>query len=184
MSKPKQLPVDAYSRDEFERNLKTLEDSGLEYVQPSTARKKDEDWRADTASLDKEGARALTNLDRLYANAQREAISGNEREGAEAIAEQTLAEIERIRVETEKTLERLGQTDQQISHVGNQVIAEARTAREEIAKAPPTRFVAVVRDVYLRIRGLYERFRKLIGSLFSQDRFGKGRFPEGTQPTA
>ena len=176
MSKTEKLGADGYSKAAFDAGMDDLQVSGITYQPPSNERKGDTEWSELYEAATVEERRAIDNLDRLYANAKREAPE----EDAHREYLEMLPKIEEAKGEINRTLEHVSDS----APVG--VINEAREVLDmgdDLAKAlkgekpvPPRSVIQVlVREFITAMKYVLGKLRKWLG--------GQNKYGDPLRPT-
>lgn len=168
MPNKNKAPVDRYSRGEFENVLETLENSGITYEPRSDKREQSEDWQIIHAAATDEERATIEKLDRLYANAGREAID-------EYIVAELLPKIEAMKRETEDALERASDAPPVARSLAHDIIAEATRAERLSKEKPGAHFGETIIAIFKVIREAFRRFKEYMQSFANSDRFGRDK---------
>lgn len=201
----KKLPVDGYSKSDYEDSLNALAekerilaehplqgdivaygelrremgDSFSPLVEEEQATIQDfEEQTKDTRDAVDTLRR---DLGRQLSNARREATEEDRKREGVKIARELLPRIEEMKKDTEKTLKHVSDLHPAADTLGRAVIAEADAAYQQVAKGPRAGLGEIIIELFVRIRELYRRFKEIVASLLAPDRYGgdKTRGPQG-----
>lgn len=177
MANKNKVPVDAYTKKDFEAGLHVLETSGVVYEPRSKERDQGEDWQLTHAAATDDEKSALARLDQLYANAQRLANAENDDKDSREIAAELLPKIEEIKRDTEDTLQHIGDVPPKAAFFARAIIADAEKARELSMERPHPRFGKDIIEIFLRVKEFYRRLKEFVSSFLTQDRYGNDKQP-------
>jgi hypothetical protein len=196
MANKNKAPIDQYSQAEYQKGLDQI-DAVLAHPLHGEL-EQHRKWRAeagdspyplvedelramdiveeDTGVVNGNIAHIEMDLKRQMSNAIREASGEYEEREGQKIAAELLPKIERMRMDTEEILERIGDPlHPRADFLGNKIIAEAERAKQEVAKSTQPRLGAVIMEIFRLIEELYGSLKRFVTSFLAQDRFGKNK---------